>query len=465
MSQNTFNQFKSLFYNTITSLDPNIIPDIQGTDSYFKANATAQVATQVVQDVTQLQNNIIPSSSSGTFLDKHAGSLGMIPRLSATSSVGSLNSLTANTGTTAAATFTIPANTKLSSFITGNTYITLEDYTITSGTSFINLSVPIAIQSVSLGTNSYSPINSELTFNTPVDVNGTQKIQSAIINSMSVGRNLETDNELSERIFNFMVNPRGGGSDGDYIKWCFLGDTAISNAVIIRAYTSNYGILFPVCFIGSNNANDYIEQSATYPIERYPTPLEMTNVNTYILGVRPINDNPYPITARTYGLQKNDTVYSSTPSVLQLNVTVTLINNLTLSSNITLSDGSIITVTDLINREIRRAVISTVPFGTAITLGASTNYYILTSDLEEVVLIGLGSNQTLQGIYASILNSVKITFQENSGTPTDFIRIPSVETGNIFYSESGSVIGAYVVYDIETDTTSSEYMINLTVAS
>jgi hypothetical protein len=464
MSQNTFNQFKQIYYDTISALDPNIIPDIQGTDTYFKANATAQVATQVIQDVTQLQNNIIPSSSSGTFLDKHDGSLGMTPRLSATSSKGTLISLTADSGTTASATFTIPANTKLTSFITGNIYIVLQDYTITSGSNLAVLSIPIQIQSVNLGVITYSPVNSILNFDTPIIVSLTQKIESATIGSMTVGRNLETNNELAQRIFEFMINPRGGGSAGDYIKWAFLGNQNISNVKIIRAFITNYGILFPTCFVGSNNPNDYITESntVTYPINRQPTNLEMTDVIDYIRGVRPINDNPYPIKAYTYGLQKNDPIYLT---VLQLNVTVTLINNLTLSSNITLADGTSITATNLINREIRRAIISTPAFGTLITLGSVSNYYILTSDLEEVVLIGLGSNQTLQGNYASILSSVSINFQENSGSPTNFIRVPSVESNNLFYNNSGNVVGAYLVYDIETDTTSTEYMINLTVAS
>ncbi len=451
----TFDQLVQIYYNTVTTLNPNLTPSIQGSDLYFKANATAQVAANAIQDSQLLLNNIFPASSTGSFLDKFAGSLGMTPRQPALPSQGNATTLVANSGTTAAAAFVIPVNTQLTSSTTNQVYNVTEAVSVANGATLANVIIPI--QSVNLGAGTNSPPDDTLTFVTPFVVPTTmQTIVSASVSSsgMTVGSDIESDNTLALRIFTFMINPRGGGSSGDYISWCFLGNANVTQATVLTTSQSNNGLLFPIIFEGSpnsdfyidgNSANDYMETPA--PINRTAPSADITAVQTYINGVRPVNDNPNVLTVATYELQDIDPVFGDDS---YFDVNVVLSPGLTLTTNILISNGTYLTVSELIQREFRRAILQTPVQGTTVTIDDIEGQYIIVSDIERVVLQGLANSQAYQGNYASLLVSLEIAYHAQGDIEsTYFVPVPSLQLGNMFVLVDGAQ-QAYLVYDIDT---------------
>lgn len=449
----SFSQLLQAYYNTIKTLNPNLAPDIQGTAFYFYGNSTSQVAANVLPETQLMQNNIIPASATGTFLDKHDGSLGMTPRQPALPSQGHVTNLVANSGTTAAANFVIPVNTQLTSSSTNQTYNVIQAVSVAAGDTLAD--VVMQIQSVNLGAGTNSPPNDILTFVTPFVVNVSQSILTASVTSdgMTSGADIESDNSLVLRIFDFMINPRGGGSKGDYIKWCFLGSSNVTQATVIPSYTGNDGILFPVIFEGSPDPNFYIDGNATNNYQPTPAPINRTAivadidaVQTYINGVRPEGANPEVITVATYELSGTDPIFGN-GSYFDVNVSLT--PGLTLSTNILVSNGSYLTVQELIEREFRRAILQTPSEGTAVTISTVTNQYIIVSDIERTIQLGLANNAQFQGNYAAILVGLEIEYHaQGSPTPTYYVPIPSINNDNLFIVASG-LIQAYLVYDID----------------
>lgn len=446
-------QLAQVYYNTYLTLNPNIVANIAGTDSYFKANAVSQIGANIIQDIQLLQNNIFPPSSSGVFLDKHAGNLGMTPRMGALPSQGIITLQTGTGGNTALGTVVISAGTLLTSNTTNNQYQTLVDVTITTG-NLIN-TITLQVASVNLGTGTESPVADIWSFNTPITVAVGQVVSTAIVTNITEGSDIESDNLLAARIFNFSQNPRGGGSIGDYVSWCFLGDPSVTQATVITTPFGNFGILFPVILVGNPDPNYYIDGSVNndfmptpYPISRTALPITISNVQTYINGVRPINDNPNVLTVATYlvnGANLNMFI-----------VTVALSPGLTLTTQIEVANGSFLTVTQLIQREFRRAIISAPLGGTEINTGTDDspvyNQYILVSDIERIISQGLANSGTYQGNYASILVSIQIDYFYNSSpTPTYIVPVPSLNSNNLFYQPPtfGALPQVQYVYDID----------------
>jgi hypothetical protein len=462
----TFAQLLQVYYNTYIGLNPNTAPSIPGTDPYFKGNAVAQVAANAIQDTQILQNNIFAASSSGVFLDKFAGSLGMTPRMPALPAQGYTTGLTANSGTTAAAAFTIPANTKLTSSTTNQTYIVLQSVSVTI--SAVLADVVMQVQAVNLGAGTDSPEGDTLTLVTPFDVPTTsQIILSATVatTGMTTGSDIESDNSLALRIFQFMINPRGGGSAGDYIKWCFLGSPNVTQAACITTAAGNSGILYPIIFEGSPDPNFYIDGNANndymptaVPINRTAILADITAVQTYITGVRPVNDNPNVQTVSTYELAATDSVLGTSSNSFTLNVSLS--PGVSLTTNILIpSNNTYLTVSQLIQREFRRAIIATVAGGTTIAYSGyvssspaitTPNQYILVSDIERTILLGLANSNTFQGNYASVIVAMELEyFYNGSGTATYYVPVPSLQSGNLFQNVGGQY-QAYYVYDINT---------------
>lgn len=442
-------QLAQVYYDAITTLDPNQVPNIAGTDPYFKANATSQVIANAIQDTQLAQNNIFPASSSGTYQDRHAGNLNMTPRQGAMPSQSIAKLIEGTGGNTALANYVIPAGTLLMSGITNNQYQVLVTVSITLGDTITD--VELQLISTNLGTGTESPANDQLTFNTPLEIAPTQIITIAQVsaNGMNAGSNIESNTQFATRIFNFSQNPRGGGSKGDYIKWCFLGSSVVTEADVITTL-ENFGLLFPIILTGNTDPNYYIDgdinnnfQPTPYPINRTALPQYITDVQIYIDGVRPVNDNPNVITVTTFTLDGLDDSY--------FEVTVALSAGLTLASNIDIGNGQFLTVTQLIQREFRRAIISAPLGGTEIGVGLDFNQYILVSDIERIIMQGLANSNTYQGNYAAILLSLQIKFfLEGALDPTYLVPVPSLQSNNLF--ETGDALPkARLVYDIDVN--------------
>jgi len=454
-------QLASLFYNSITSLNPNLVPSIPGGDFYFTANATTQVNAAVIQDIQLVYNDIFPASSSGVSLDKHAAALGMTPRMGALPSLGTVTLVSSGSSS---ASYTITAGTLLQSNVTNNQYQTTEDVIIPISTVLNTVTLPIA--SILLGTGTESPGGDVLTFATPFTIPTAHLISEATVTgNMLAGSNIEDDQQFALRIFNFAQNPRGGGSPGDYIAWCFLGSPNVTQATIIQTNSiGNNNILFPIVLSGNSNNNYYVDGNISNgfaqtpaPINRTTTSQDIASVQAYIDGVKPENDNPFVLTVATYEFSNSmpsARVVNTTVTGTYFHINVSLSPGLTLSTQLTLPDlpsPGYITVENLIKREFRRGILTSPLGGTSIILNPDpANQFLVISDIEDVMLQGLANTPNLQGNFASVLIALQITYFPGGLTnPTPgYIAVPSLQSSTIFKIVS-STWEAYLVYDVD----------------
>jgi len=445
-------QLLQIYNNKITSLNPNLSPTIQGSDLYFKGNATAQIGANIIQDTQLALNNVFAASSSGTYLDKHAGNLGMTPRMGALPALGTC-ALTASG--TASVAYIIPAGTLLQDVITNIQYQTLTITSIPMGTALNGVSLNIV--SVNLGTATSSPIGDTLTFLTPFSI-GSTNISTATLAQLTAGSDVESDNEFALRIFNYSQNPRGGGSIGDYISWCFLGDSYVTQATVITTdVIGSENIVFPTILTGISNPNFYIDgdsnnmyQETPFPIARTAISPIIANVQSYINGVKPQGTNGLVITVATYELQASDPVFGTINN--RFDVKVSLTPGIILSSNIQLPiSNQIITVENLIRREFRRAIISAPLGGTIISISGIEDAYIPLVDISDIIMQGLGNSGGIQGNFASLVLGLEIIWNPNGvRSAIPYIQLPSINNGKLFTPAPHE---AYYVYDIDDNNT------------
>lgn len=448
-------QLLQLYNNKITSLNPNLSPSIAGSDLYFKGNATTQVAANVIQDTQLALNNVFAASSSGTYQDKHAGNVGMTPRMGATPSIGTC---TLNGSGTSSVVYVIYSGTLLQDTITNVQYQTLQDVSIAIGDTINAIILPIS--SVLLGTSTVSPIGDDLNFLTPFNI-GVVNIVTATLVSLTSGMDFESDNQFALRIFNFSQNPRGGGSVGDYYSWCFLGDPVnVTGATIISTnLLNNQNILFPVILIGNPNPNFYVDGTSeqtptpyiqTYPQNRTAISTIISSVQSYIDGVKAVNTNPQTLTVATYILQATDPVFIGVTNAFVVNVSLT--PGITLSSLFTLPNNNTITVSQLIQREFRRAILST-PLG-GLTINQLnnevppvivTNQAIPLGDISDIIMQGLGNSGIIQGNFISAIIGIEIIYLKNNVDAGSYIILPSLNSSNLFNVN----LQAYLIYDID----------------
>lgn len=461
-------QIYKVFKDGVLFINPNLSPSFtQGQDLYFQGNALSQVGANVVQEITGMANNIFPTSSGGLFLDKHASNLGMTPRMGALPALGEAK-LVEGTGAKSGGN-TIPANTQLTD-ANGNIYFTLSDITIASGET-IN-GTAFSFQSLKAGSGT-EPSELTLTFSPALTLstNGmpsTVPVSTASISYATAGSDVESDQSLAIRITFFGQNPRGGGSNGDYRRWCFLGSPEVTQADVITTPQSNEDILFPIILSGNPNPNYYIDGSTNngytetaYPISRSAVPETLAAVQNYTDSVCPLNANPNTVTVSTYLFSSAVSSTQGDPGTFALNVVLS--DGLTLNTLLSVPPNASninpgISVQNLIARELRRAIISTPLGGVRPFIGGSN--YILVSTLEDVIMQGLANTSSQQGNYASVIVSLEILYYPGN-TPTvtsPYVPVPSLITDgtngvpNLFIN--GAAKSVYMVYDIDvTDTT------------
>lgn len=437
-------QFIQVYNNTIKSADANIATGIPGTDVFFKANAVSQIAANISQDIDNLANNIFPASSAEPYIDKHGLSIGLTPRRGALPAVGTVIIDSDEVVSTA---FTIDVGTQMTNNGTNTIYYVSQSTHFLVGTQFEDVNIPVS--SSTLGSGNGSSVGSIMTFSTPFEGSGLS-ITEAITTDMNTGSDAETGSEYASRIYNFIHFPRGAGSIGDYMKWCYLGSPNVTQANYVKneiiSGSSTFVVFFPVVMGGSVDPNFYIDgnfdnayQESAFPIDRSLPRADIDSVQDYIDSQKGINDNPHVITCSTYEIDGDIEAYVSLSTGLELDTIISFPD----------SSGGNLSIEQIVKREIRRAIISTPAKGSRINIDNFTyNFYIPISGIESSVLSNINNSNTYQGTYASILTGLHMQYV-SGGVASYYIPVPSVQSGDILIEDEYRV--AQVVYDIDVE--------------
>ena len=379
--QITAQEVASNYYSQISALNPTINPSLPGSDFWAKGQAIGNLVAGIQQNIYLVQQQLFVQTCSGSGVDKQLASWGQIPRMGPQPAVG-VGILT----TSPSSNFTIPAGTTLTYSQNNQTFIVQQDthITIVGGP---NQQFPIESQST--GSGIQIPNGSTLTFSSPVG-----GFSSATSGDMTDGSDTETDLQCISRLLTAIQQPRLGGTVGDYETWALsingvTGAKSFPNlfvsgslTVIILAGGSDYDVILET----PASSTQYYSRTANFAL--------VGEVTDYIQTQRPAGANVVVSTTTTQFVPSSGTI----------SVQVLLANGLELTTVLP-SVGSL-TVEQLIQREVRRAIITTPLNGTEI----DNTSYILLSTIEQVLDIGLSAGDQYSGIYASILLDRTVTY-------------------------------------------------------
>lgn len=379
-------QIKQSFNDYIEQQNPQVNPNIAGTDWDVYGSAIGGVGASVYQDIESLRQAIFVQFSSGVFLDYSAFSLGLPPRQGASFAL-----VTAENGSPfPSSPYVFPAGTIFTSTFNSNPYVLIND--VTASTS---AAVVFSLQSQQSGNGYQLPVGSTLT-------NTIHPTVTITVGSSTDGQAAESDGQLRKRILNARQNPTGAGRASDYVNWSIIGGgTSETNPVEQGPNNVQGALVIPSFF--TNNVIGVFTLSGTfnydYVLLHYPSntnpytlttpPAILSNVQAYINIQKPVQANPFIQSVSTYMIS----------NAITINVVLPI--GVTLSTNVTNFDGSTISVENIIFQEFRRGIISYQLGGTVLDAAA----YLMLSQLEQVVDVGLSING---GIYAQILVSREI---------------------------------------------------------
>lgn len=375
-------------------------------DWNFKGNAIASVGAGLSQDLYILQKQQFPQTASGSNLDSMLSNLNLTPRLGNLPATGQVvlsaaivSDVVVNQGQVFLNTLT---NVKY--ICTQTTLVTVAAYATTQ--------IPIACTQVGPGFNMAIP-----TLLTPSPT--IAGVTTVTVTSMSDGLGTESDPQVASRIIFAFQNPPGGGSVSTFVAWA-MSITGVTFVYPFILTNGGLNIINIAIFAGGFDPTTILA-SPGIPYSRTANNALVIQVNNYIQSVKPVNNTVITITTKTYMI----------PEVVS--IVVTLVAGLTLT---TILPSVNLTVTQLIQREIRRSIISIPPGG--VNVGGV--YQVPISLIEQTVDEGLASSPYETGIYASILIDREITY-DGSYTP---IILPSGQ--DVIDSITGN---ALIVYDID----------------
>jgi len=378
-------------------------------DWFFKANAIGSVGAGLSQDMYILQKQIFAQTASGSNLDSQLAALNLTPRQANLPATGLIvfASAPGSTVTVAQGQIFTYSTTNVTYQCTQTTVVTTADYATT----------PIPIACTQLGTGFAVPAAAILTVSAPI---GT--VSNFTVQSMSDGVNSESDSEVAARIIFGFQNPAGGGSAQDFIGWAMQtsGVTLAQTYITIVAGINQINV---VIFGGSGDPTTIINTEAPGSYTRAAAAL-IPSVTNYIQSVRPINNTVVVTTTETYLIPNTITVF------------VTLIPGYTLSTNVPTVG---LTVQQLIQREVRRDILSVPPGGITVDNAQVIPMSLISQTLDA----GLSASAVQTGIYAGILIDRDVIYNGNFQP----IPLPSIATNDLFDSGNGY---AKVIYDVQS---------------
>lgn len=443
----TQSQFEQVYNGAILSEDSDLQPSLQaGQDLYFKQKGVSLVAATATQEIQNLENNIIPSSSSAVFLYKHAASLGIPVITGALPTFGDMSLIIPGGGpSTSPVAFVIPAGSILTNSASAVQYFVTADVPVGLGDLFADVVIPF--MSVLSGSDTYSPPGTFVIFSTPLVLSPSLTIIQAVVsNDVVSGTNTPTDLYVSALVSSYMQNPRGGGSTGDYLRWALESNpTIVTDAKIIPAGAIlNQNIIYVAIMGGTSDPNVNIELA--FPISRtISQQSQIAITNAYIEGLRPVNDNPAIASVQTYAIT-DDTLINPTNPNPSITLSVVLAQGLSLSTPVVGTNGQTKTVEEWIQYQTRYAILSSPYTGTIV----DGEPYILGTWITTVLLNGLADSNNLNGYLCSILVNVEFSYTDDN--VTNSINIPVPNSTNYFIPPTVSTPPYLeIIYDLDVN--------------
>lgn len=380
----------------LKSLKPSVNIAQVDTDWWIRSRVVGGMMAGVYGDQKKLADDPFPQSSRRDALLKHLDLYFGGGFLEAQKSNGEVL-LTGPTGTA------VSTGLQLVYDVTGNTYTVTEGGTIDAATGTV-----FPLESINSGQDQNLLEGTVLSIpSPPAGLDNTGTIYNG---PMADGKNEETEQEASERILNRVRAPSAGGTVADYKTWAKEASPSVTDANIIR-YLYGLGTIGIVIAAGTQDIDEALDNGD--PVVRTPSNELVNTVQSYINAVKP----------------ETDCAHVLSPEIVTVNVTVKC--RFASGNKDTVITGQTLTQGQLVQREVKRAIYKTPPGGRQ--FGSSG--FVVCSEIEEVIDVGLSALPHTEGSYAKILLDRQVQDLAPSGPNLYITNIQMAEPGTITVEE------------------------------
>lgn len=360
----------------LKTLKPEINIDQTDSDWWIRAQVIGGVFSGLYADQFRIADDAFPQTARREALERHLFLYFNEGFTQPTRAVG-------NVQVTGEPDSVVPISTLFTYEPNGNTYLSTEAVNFGAATSAI-----VPVQSVNVGQAQNLLQGAELTISTPpAGVDTTAIVFGA---PLSDARDVETNEQATERILTQVRTPLAGGKESDYVQFALNADDSVVSANVIK-HPFGFGTVGVVITAGTTDIDFAIDNNE--PIVLVPSQVLIDKVQAYIDTQRPLTDCV--------------TVFP--PASVPIDVTVSVKysqgNGATVLSNQTLTQEQ------LVIREITRAIYKTPPGGRQI--GGSG--FVVASEIEQVLDVSLSAQPYAAGVYAQMLSDRQLSDLTLSG--------------------------------------------------
>lgn len=378
------------YLTTLKNLKPEVDISRKDSDWWIRGQVLGGVVSGVYGDQSKIADDPFPQSARREALQKHLNTYFGRDFNPSQPSLGTV----IVTGTPSSF---MPAATEFIYEPNGNTYKSILDFTMTGASGTVDILSDGSGQTQNLLDGAALKLSSP-----PAGFNPNAIADGPI----GGGRNDESNVEAATVILEFIQQPPAGGTAADYKRFAQQGDASVVDANVIR-YINGLGTLGIVITAGTTDIDTALNNGQ--PVVREPSDALVEIVQEYV--------NTQKV--------ETDCVSVFGPQVVTVDVTVKVryLNG----NNATIVSAFGLTQEEMVQREVKRAMFKTPPGGRQF----AGNGYIVASEIEQVIDLGISAEPYETGIYAALLVDRQVEDLAASGPNRLILPTQIAEPGTI----------------------------------
>lgn len=384
------------YLTTLKSLKPEVDTSRQDSDWWIRGQVLGGVMSGVYGDQSKIADDAFPQSARREALQKHLQTYFGRDFNPPQPSLGTVIVTGVN------GSF-MPAGTEFIYAPNGNTYKSVLDLTLVGVSGTVDILSDGSGQTQNLLSGTVLQLSSPPSgFDPSATADGP----------IGGGRDSESNAEAAQVILEFIRQPPAGGTAADYKRFAQAGSASVVDVNIIR-FMFGLGTLGIVITAGTTDIDTAVNNGD--PVIREPSQAIVDEVQVYVDTQK----------------VETDCVTVFGPQVISLDVDVKV--RYTTGSGATVITSLGLTQEELVQREVKRALYKTPPGGRQ--FGSPASGFILASEIEQVIDIGLSAEPYETGIYASILSDRQVEDLSATGSNLYILSTQIVEPGTITVTE------------------------------
>lgn len=384
------NDVSSEYLTKLKNLKPEVDVNRQDSDWWVRGQVVGGVVSGLYGDQAKIADDAFPQNSRHEALQKHLNTYFGRDFNPPQPSLGTV----IVSGTPASF---MPAGTEFIYAPNGNTYKSVLDLTLSAATGLVDILSDGSGQTQNLLSGTVMQLSSP-----PAGFNSS----ATSIGPIGGGRNAESDTEAATVVLEFIRQPPAGGTAADYKRFAQESDASVVDANVIR-FINGLGTLGICITAGTTDIDDAVNNNQ--PVVREPSDALVDIVQEYVDTQK----------------VETDCVSVFGPQVITVDVTVKV--RYASGGNATVVSAFGLTQAQLVQREVKRAMYKTPPGGRQF----NSNGYIVASEIEQVIDLGLSAEPYETGIYASILVDRQVSDLSASGANLLILPTQIAEPGSI----------------------------------